>query len=114
MPVEHREQRVTRKPCSTYGLDNKCEGMTCEADNQCSSSCCGQLTSDGSKTCHALIEGQFCPRAVAPKVDYTHYGDNEDWGHRNDILRTVPSNEMPSYRGQDGCKVHGQDDQCDG
>lgn len=67
-------------------------------------------------TCHALIEESFCPRAVAPKIDYRKLR-SDDMPRRNDLLQTLPlnrSNEMPSYRGQDGCKVHGTDDQCDG
>jgi|Transcript_13457 hypothetical protein len=42
------------------------------------------------------------------------FKDYDDMARRNDLLRTVPSNEMPTYRGQDGCKVHGTSDQCDG
>lgn len=37
-----------RKPCSAYGTTNRCEGMSCEVDEDCASSCCGQLTGDGS------------------------------------------------------------------
>lgn len=87
--------------------------MTCEADDNCASQCCGQMTEGGAKLCHALIENSFCPRAMAPKVDYSTYVDDYDH-QRNDILRTQPSNEMPTYRGQDGCQVHGIEDQCDG
>ena len=89
--------------------------MSCDADEDCSSSCCGQLTKDGSQQCHALIEGSFCPRALAPLVDYSTYKEDDGpESHRNDLLSTIPSNEMPAYRGRDGCKVHGLEDQCDG
>ena len=108
-----------RKPCQTHGDINRCDGMTCHADDQCASQCCGQLSSDGTKTCHALIEDSFCPRAVAPKIDYRKFRSDpfDDLPRRNDLLSTIPlqrSNEMPTYRGQDGCKVHGVTDQCDG
>ena len=36
VPVQGR-----RKPCSTYGLTNRCEGMVCQKDEHCASSCCG-------------------------------------------------------------------------
>lgn len=104
-----------RKPCNTYGDLNRCEGMKCASDDECASLCCGQLSSDGSKTCHALIEDSFCPRAVAPKIDYRKFRSEpyEDMPRRNDLLQTIPlsrNNEMPTYRGQDGCKVHGVND----
>jgi len=86
--------------------------MTCTSDEQCASSCCGQMHGDSTKTCHALIENQFCPRAVAPKVDYSKYKD-EDGRRKNDLLGSDQI-DSPTYRGQDGCKVHGADDQCDG
>jgi len=105
---------MNRKTCNTYGQTNRCEGMTCETDDQCASQCCGQLGEEGFLTCHALIEDSFCPRAVAPKIDYSMFKDHDDMPRRNDMLRTMPSNEMPTYRGQDGCKVHGTSDQCDG
>lgn len=76
------------------------------------------MTRNGQKQCHNLIEGSFCPRAVAPVVDYSTYREEEEMGRRNDIMSTEPSkqrsNEMPTYRGKDGCKVHGTEDQCDG
>lgn len=93
---------VTRKPCNTYGDKNRCEGMTCQSDTQCASTCCGQLSSDGTMTCHALIEGTFCPRAVAPRIDYTVFEEDMYDGYRNDLLATKPAsrnNEMPTYRG---------------
>lgn len=68
------------------------------------------MQGERTKTCHSLIENQFCPRAVAPKIDYSLFIDEEAHRHRNDLL---PS-DSPTYRGQDGCKVHGSDDQCDG
>jgi len=72
------------------------------------------MSTDGSSQCHALIEGSFCPRALAPLVDYSTYTDDEHENQRNDLLSNVLSNELPSYRGMDGCKVHGLEDQCDG
>ena len=111
MNTEFHEVHHARKPCSAYGTTNRCEGMTCEADDDCASQCCGQLTEGGEHLCHALIEGSFCPRALAPKVDYSVYLEDYD-GRRNDILGT--SNDIPTYRGQDGCLVHGTEDQCDG
>lgn len=113
MPTHEAPHKAYTKPCSAYGSTNRCEGMTCEADDNCASQCCGQMTEGGAKLCHALIEDSFCPRAMAPKVDYSTYVDDYDH-QRNDILRTQPSNEMPTYRGQDGCQVHGIEDQCDG
>ena len=41
---EEAPKKVTRKPCSAYGNTNLCEGMTCEADEDCASQCCGQMT----------------------------------------------------------------------
>lgn len=101
-----------RHACSAYGATNRCEGMSCEVDEDCSSQCCGQMTKDGSLQCHSLIEGNFCPRALAPLVDYSLYSDEEHDSRRNalNIPINPRSNEMPSYRGQDGCKVHGTDD----
>lgn len=64
--------------------------MSCEADDECASQCCGKMTHDGSLQCHALIEGSFCPRALAPLVDYSSF-KSEDDGHRNDLL----ANELP-------------------
>lgn len=32
-PTGPHKDRFVRKPCSTYGSDNKCEGMTCESDD---------------------------------------------------------------------------------
>ena len=112
---DDKPQSVTRKPCSTYGEKNRCEGMSCQSDTQCASTCCGQMSSDGTMTCHALIENAFCPRAVAPRIDYTVFDEDmyDDLPYRNDLLATKPlsnSNEMPTYRGQDGCKVHGSVD----
>lgn len=106
-----------RQPCSAYGSTNRCQGMTCEVDEDCASHCCGQLTEGGEHLCHNLIEGSFCPRALAPLVDYSAYIEEYEGDHmrRNDILGTLPaSNDIPTYRGQDGCKVHGTEDQCDG
>lgn len=37
-----------RRPCSAYGSTNRCEGMSCEVDEDCASQCCGQMTKDGS------------------------------------------------------------------
>ena len=70
---EVQQETASRKPCSAYGNINRCEGMTCEEDNDCASQCCGQMTRDGSSQCHSLIEGMFCPRALATKVDYRSY-----------------------------------------
>ena len=111
MPAPHYREVVkpSRKPCSAYGNTNRCEGMSCEADDDCASQCCGQMTNDGSLQCHALIEDSFCPRALAPLVDYSSFRDEHE-SHRNDLLSTVPSNDLPSYRGKDGCKVHGLED----
>lgn len=104
-----------RRPCSAYGNTNRCDGMSCEVDDDCASSCCGQLTKDGSLQCHSLIEGSFCPRALAPLVDYSLYSDEDhDKSDRRRNAIVDPSSQAPSYRGQDGCKVHGTDDQCDG
>lgn len=47
---------------------------------------------------------------MAPKVDYSTFAEEDDYSRRNDMLRTTPSNELPTYRGQDGCLVHGNED----
>ena len=85
--------------------------MTCSSDDDCFSQCCGQMTKNGSLQCHALIEGNFCPRTLAPKVDYSLPSSVFDHPHMNSIATPV-SNELP--RGEDGCKSHGTDEQCDG
>ena len=87
-PVSYSQELIKkhRKPCSAYGEINRCEGMTCEADEDCASQCCGQLTHNGILQCHALIEGSFCPRALAPIIDYSSYQDDEVDSHRNDLL----------------------------
>lgn len=110
-----------KQPCSAYGDSNKCDGMVCKEDDDCASQCCGQLTREGTRQCHALIEGSFCPRALAPKIDYSEYiDDGESSKRRNDLsdeLRAYDlarSNDIPTYRGKDGCSVHGSKDQCDG
>lgn len=42
-PAPHYTEPIKpkRKPCSAYGETNRCEGMTCEADSDCASQCCG-------------------------------------------------------------------------
>ena len=47
MQVHEVHRKPSRKPCSAYGNSNKCEGMTCKSDNECASSCCGAMTSEG-------------------------------------------------------------------
>jgi len=112
VPTVHPEP-VSRKPCNTYGTENRCDGMSCSNDGDCASKCCGQTTHDGTSKCQSLIEDMFCPRALATKVDYTKY--TSDDRRRNAMIPLNPrSNEMPTYRGADGCKVHGNDEQCDG
>ena len=36
-----KPKKTTRKPCSAYGETNRCEGMSCKADSDCASQCCG-------------------------------------------------------------------------
>ena len=74
----------TKTPCSTYGDKNKCEGMLCKKDDQCASNCCSTAMGNGEQTCHAVIQGNFCPRALAPKVDYSMYS-NEKVDYANQI-----------------------------
>ena len=64
---------IIRKPCYAYGDVDRCDGMMCEDDNECVSSCCSRVSPDGYKQCHPQIEGGFCPRAVAPKIDYSEF-----------------------------------------
>ena len=42
-PAPHYKEpkKLSRKPCSAYGEINRCEGMSCEADEDCASQCCG-------------------------------------------------------------------------
>ena len=105
-----------KAPCSTYGDSEKCEGMPCEDDNDCASGCCSAAMANGGSTCHAVIQGSFCPRALAPKVDYTLYEEHAvDFSeHQNSlekagIDKSHYSNDIPLYRGQGGCHVHGFD-----
>ena len=112
---------ILRKPCYAYGDFDKCDGMMCEEDDECVSSCCSRVSADGYKQCHAQISGGFCPRAVAPKIDYTEIIEEEEH-HRThranaiDRLRgdgfSIPKqqNTLPAYKGQDGCKVSGKKD----
>lgn len=62
---------IIKKPCYAYGDVDKCDGMMCEEDSECVSSCCSRVSNDGYKQCQAQIDGGFCPRAVAPKIDYS-------------------------------------------
>jgi len=63
---------IIRKPCFAYGDHDKCDGMMCEEDTECSSGCCSRITAEGYKQCSAVIEGGYCPRAMAPKIDYSN------------------------------------------
>ena len=76
---------------------------------------------NGGSTCHAVIQGSFCPRALAPKVDYALYKEHEvDFSEHQNSLEKAGlekshySNDIPLYRGQGGCHVHGFENQCDG
>lgn len=84
VPIHKAPHKAYKAPCSAYGATNRCEGMTCEADDDCASQCCGQMTEGGAKTCHALIEDSFCPRALAPAVDYSTFVD--DYDHQRNAL----------------------------
>ena len=59
--------------------------MSCKNDDDCASTCCSTAMNNGSSTCHAVIQGSFCPRALAPKVDYSMYVD-----HKVDYIITHP------------------------
>ena len=116
MPVEHNiDDLESQNLCSAFGNVNRCEGMRCSSDDGCASHCCGQMSENGSLQCQALIGDNLCPRTLAPKIDYSlsYQASETDDHRRNDILKTIPlSNELP--RGEDGCKSHGNDNQCDG
>ena len=43
-PFYPMPRKTSRKPCSAYGEIDRCDGMTCDADEECASQCCGQLT----------------------------------------------------------------------
>ena len=119
------EKTSKKTPCSTYGDKNKCEGMPCKHDEDCASTCCSTAMGNGSQTCHAVIQDSFCPRALAPKVDYSMYVDHkvdytehvnslEQAGLDHEKLNSHYSNDLPVYRGKGGCHVTGFTDQCDG
>ena len=74
-------------------------------------------------TCHAVIQGSFCPRALAPKVDYSVFSDHQvDYSKHVNSLEMAGleehkkhySNDMPAYKGKGGCHVTGFVNQCDG
>lgn len=44
VPYYQKPRKASRKPCSAYGEFNRCDGMSCDADEECASQCCGQLT----------------------------------------------------------------------
>ena len=99
---------IIRKPCYAYGDYDKCDGMMCDEDDECASSCCSRVSNDGYKQCQPQIEGGFCPRAVAPRIDYSEYWEQDHAYHRAnaiDGLRKdgyrIPqqSNALPAYKG---------------
>lgn len=69
---------------------------------------------NGGQSCHAVIQGNFCPRALAPKVDYSMYTDHKvDYSNHVESLEQAGldhshySNDIPVYKGKGGCHVTG-------
>ena len=46
--LKPRFENKTKIPCSTYGEDNKCEGMPCKEDDHCASKCCSTAMGNGA------------------------------------------------------------------
>lgn len=54
------ETPMSLSSCEVWGDLNRCDGLLCEADNECQSTCCGAFVSFTHHRCLPLL-GDYCP-----------------------------------------------------